>query len=91
MLMHMPFSALYCLIKHTHLKEQAAKSGKLIKVLFHVCMNLDGTEFHFYLQENQTGMISKHMVSAMHFVSLYGCLDEEIFGEFPVSLGRSII
>jgi len=26
MLIHMPFSALYCLIKHTHLKEQAAKS-----------------------------------------------------------------
>jgi len=47
MLMHMPFSALYCLIKHTHFKEQAAKSWRLIKILFHVCMNLDGTEFHF--------------------------------------------
>jgi hypothetical protein len=39
--------ALYCLIKHTHLKEQAAKSWRLLKVLFHVCMSLDGSEFHF--------------------------------------------
>ena len=93
-LMHMSFSALDCLIKHTHLKEQAAKSWRLIKILFHVCINLDGTEFHFKLQENQTAMMSKThgFCHALHVtIGLLGLPGwHEVFGEFVVSLGRSV-
>ena len=65
-------------------------SWRFIRILFHVCMNLDGTNFHFWLRESQTGMVSKTHVfcHALHVtIWLPGW---QIFGEFMVSLGRSM-